>query len=90
MKTKKHVLKSIKKTKNGTRIKESNHNVIVTEFNCEVKEVKEKEKVEMFNLKNKDCQKQFKQYTSNTNFLSRVFEEGDDIESMTEKFLKKA
>ena len=87
---KKHVLKSIRKTKKGIKIKESDHNVLVTEFKCEVKEEKVKEKEEIYNLKNKECQKQFKQYTSNTNFLSKIFEdEDDDLDKMTERFLSR-
>ena len=33
-----HVLKSIKKCKRGIKIKESDHNVIETEFNCKIQD----------------------------------------------------
>ena len=64
--------------------------MLVAEFNCEVKEARDKEKEEISNLKNRECQKVFKLDTSNTNFLSRLFEDDDeDLDRMTEKFLTK-
>ena len=59
-----HVLKSIRKCKRGTKVKESDHNILETEFNCKIQDPVLKEKNEFFNLKNKDCQKIFKEYTS--------------------------
>ena len=48
-----------------------------------------KEDDEAFNLKNKKCQQLFKEYTSNTNFLSSVFDQDDDLNKLTIKFIKK-
>ena len=70
-------------------VKESDHNVIITEFTIETNPEK-KEKIEMYNLKNKDCQRKFKDYTTNTNMLSTVFDNDDeDVNVLTKRFLKK-
>ena len=37
----------------------------------------------VFNLKNKECQKLFKEETSNNNKLSKVFDEEEDIDKAT-------
>ena len=55
-----HVLTRIRKTKKGIRVKESDHNVIVTEFDCRVLKPKEREDYSVYNLKNKQCQLNFK------------------------------
>ena len=68
-----HVLTKIRKTKKGINIKESDHNVMVTEFDCKRPKEKESEKA-LYNLKNKDCQQKFKLFTSNTKMLSRKTE----------------
>ena len=45
---------------------------------------------ELFNLKNENCQKAFKDATSNNNgFLSSVFDENNDIDIATETFMKR-
>ena len=86
---KKHVLTKVSKTKKGVNVKESDHNVIVTEFNIETKREK-KEKLEIYNLKNKECQRKFKNYTSDSKMLSTVFDdENEDIDVLTKRFMKK-
>ena len=57
---KKHVLTKITKTKRGTKKKESDHNVLLTEFDCQLGESETNEKEEVYNLKNKECQQKFK------------------------------
>ena len=87
-----HVLTSIKKTKNGIKKIESDHNTIFSRFKFKWNKNIKENRVEMFNLKNKDCQEVFKQATSSINnnkFLSSVFEEKGDINDLTEKFLKR-
>ena len=84
----KHVLTRIKNTKRGQKKKESDHNVLQTEFNCEVSD-KKNTKIESYNLKNKDCQAKFKAYTSQENILSGVFNNNDDPETVTEVLIKK-
>ena len=60
---KKHVLTRVTNTKKGVKIKESDHNVLQTTFNLEVLEHIEKDKTEIYNLKNAENQKRFKEYT---------------------------
>ena len=46
----------------------------------------------MFNLKNEECQKAFRDATTgtnNNNYLSKVFDEEGDVNSLTEKFMKR-
>ena len=43
----------------------------------------------MYNLKNKEGQTKFKEYTNNTKMLSTVFDSDDDIDILTKRFLKK-
>ena len=85
----KHVLRRIYKTKKGTKIKESNHNTITTEFNNKVTSDVKGEKTEFYNLKNKDCLAKFKAYTSKSNMLSSVFDSNDDIDVLTKRLVKK-
>ena len=62
----KHVLTKIKMTKHGVVKKESDHNVLIAEFTNTVPDKKCKKKIEIYNLKNAQCQRKFKEYTSNT------------------------
>ena len=87
-----HVLTKLRKTKKGINIKESNHNVMVTEFDCKMQKEKETEKEKaVYNLKNKDCQEKFKLFTSNTKMLSRPIDDGGggDVHEVTKRFLEK-
>ena len=84
-----HVLTKIRKTKNGFIKKESDHNILITEFACNFKISDKSSKVDVYNLKNPECQTKFKRYTSNTNMLSSVFNSKDDINIMVQRFLKK-
>ena len=68
--SRKHVLTRIRKTKKGIHTKESDHNVLVSEFECKVKHDEDEETNELYNLKNKECQAEFKKYTSKTKMLS--------------------
>ena len=46
----------------------------------------------MFNLKNKTCQEAFKEATTaenNNSYLSSVFDEEGDVNTLTEKFMKR-
>ena len=85
----KHVLSRIYKTKKGTKIKESDHNTITTEFNIKVTPAMKSEKIEFYNLKNKDCLAKFKSYTSESNMLSSIFDSNDDIDALTKRLVKK-
>ena len=74
----KHVLTKIRKTKNGIVVKESDHNVLLSEFNTSYNSDKKSKKIELYNIKNLECQKNFKEYTSKNNMLSSVFDSEDD------------
>ena len=54
-----------------------------------LKECEEEEKYEIYNLKSKEGQEKFKEYTSNTKMLSSVFNSSDDINTITNRFIKK-
>ena len=84
----KHVLTKIRKTKNGTVKKESDHNVLLTEFEVTI-DVNNNHKVELYNIKNLECQQIFKKYTSNTKMLSSVFDSDDNLNVLTNRFIKK-
>ena len=84
-----NVLTRISKTRNGTETKESDHNVIRTVIKLPWNKNKATKAEAVFNLKNKECQKVFKDETSNNTRLSRVFDEEDDLDRATELFMKK-
>ena len=87
-----HVLTKLTKTKKGMVRVESDHNVIFSRLKLAWnKQVKEKRN-ELFNLKNRECQERFKEATNsenNNHFLSSVFDDEEDLNVMTEKFLKR-
>ena len=86
----KYVLTKVVKKKNGIKIQESDHNPIEAEFSLKIIQTEEDNKLEMYNLKNEECQKKFKEYTTNTKMLSSVFDTKEgDINIMTNRFLKK-
>ena len=84
-----HVLTRIKNTKNGPIKKESDHNALIAEFNRKVNEPEPEIKSEAYNLKNKECQNKFFLYTSNTKMLSSIFDSKDDLNILTQRFIKK-
>ena len=86
----KHVLKKIQKLKKGVKLTTSDHNTILTELNLKVNTRPNDNKMEMFNLKNKEFQARFKEYTSNTKILSSIFDnDSDDLDSLTNRLVKK-
>ena len=54
-----------------------------------MKDQAQKEKLEIFNLKNIESQKKFKEYTSKENILSGIFDQDDSLDKLTETFIKK-
>ena len=87
-----HVLTSIKKTKNGIKKSESDHNTIFSRFKFQWNKTVRENRKEMFNLKNKDCQELFKEATTaavNNKYLSSVFDDEGDVNEVTERFLKR-
>ena len=83
------MLTSIRRTKKGIVTKESDHNVILTTFKDKFNDSKNREKVHVYNLKNIDCQNKFKEYTSDTKMLSSVLDSREDINTLTNRLLKK-
>ena len=84
-----NVLTRISKTKGGSETKESDHNVIKTTIRLPWNKNVVNKQEAVLNLKNKECQKYFKEETSNNNKLSKVFEEIKDLDEATEVFMKK-
>ena len=84
-----HAPTRMNKTKDGVEKKASDHNVIITKFKIPGNRQKTIEKTNMFNLNNKKCQAKFKTATSNTNILSKIFNEENDLEKAVVKFMKR-
>ena len=63
---------------------------IQSEFNHKVMAKALEEKMEVYNLKSKDCQKKFREYTSKTNMLSSIFDDTlANIDVLTDRLVKK-
>ena len=87
--TRKDVLTKISKNNKGEIKKtESDHNMLETDLNISWNKSIQKEKIEMYNLKNKVCQQKFKELTSKTNMAS-IFESNKHLDVLTKKFLKR-
>ena len=84
-----HVLTRISKTKNGSEHKQSDHNIVETKLKIGWDKDNIEEVKKMFNLKNKKCQKKFREEMSKTNNLSKIFDEEDDLDNATEKFMRR-
>ena len=82
----KHAITKITKSKPSI---ESDHNPLITTFSMSWDGSARKEDVEVFNLKNKECQKKFNKETSNNTYLSSAFDEEGDINEQVNIFLKR-
>ena len=85
----KHVLIKIMKTKSGVVKKESDHNVMISKFKFKWNKQIQSKRVELYNLKNADCQKVFKEMTSCGDSLSAIFDNEKDLNKSTKLFMKK-
>ena len=85
----KHVLTRITKTKSGITVKHSDHNVIITELSIPWNNSIRKEKTEILNFKNKNCQQKFYEETSKNDYLSSSFEGEEDLDTKSIKFMKR-
>ena len=83
-----HALEKVTKSKGKVETRNSDHNVIITKFKLKWKMVPH-HKEEVFNLANKECQEHFKYQTTETKKLSEVFDENNDINKCTKKFLNR-
>ena len=61
----------------------------MAQFKCSLPNAREKENVEVYNLKNKVCQARFKEFTSNTKMLSSCIDDKSDINEVCNRFMKK-
>ena len=86
---KEHALTKMTHHKKGVKLVTSDHNVLLSKFRIPVEVNTDKERVEIFNFRNKTNQKIFTEATSNTTKLSEVFETNEDINTQTKKFLKR-
>ena len=84
-----HVLTKTTKTKNGVVKKQSDLNPLVSKFKMTWNKRVKSGRIEMFNLKNKDCQRRFKEITNHGTFLSEVFDTNDDLNKCTDLFIKR-
>ena len=78
---------TIVKTKKGVKKQLSDHNPIICHFDIKWNKKVKKPRMELFNLKNKECQEKFKVLTSQTGILSSSLL-GDDLNTCTRKFLR--
>ena len=85
---KEKVLTSITNSKNGVIRHESDHNSIETEFDIKWEEKPQTKMIELFNFKDKEGQKRFKEMTGNNTKLSSIFENDKPIEEVAQKFIK--
>ena len=65
---KQHVLTSFRKTKTGTKTKESDHNTLITKVTAVWNKKLPAKRIEMYNLKDKEGLKKFKARTSQDTF----------------------
>ena len=86
---KNNALMKITKTKSGIVKKHSDHNAIIGQFNFNWNKRMKIKRVEMYNLKNKECQSVFKELTSSGNFLSEIFDDKTDLNESVKLFIKK-
>ena len=87
-----HVLTKIGKNKKVVKVVESDHNPIISKFGIRFRANKAKQKMEIYNLKNKKCQEMFRKETStimNNKELSSIFNEAGDINVQAKQFLNK-
>ena len=74
---------------NKKKINISDHNPLISNFTLKWDMKRKADRIEMFNLKNVDCQAKFKELTNSGTFLSEVFDSKDDINICTNKFIKR-
>jgi len=87
---KKYVLARYTKTKKGYKMQESDHNSIITSIDAEWNKKEVPKRKESYFYKDEQSLKQFKEMTSEGQFLSEVFnDEKKDVEVTTKQFLKR-
>ena len=85
-----YVLTKYTKTKNGVKITESDHHSIITRIKANWKRDIKCDRKEIYNLKDEASLALFKEFTSNGNFLSEVFEdENKCVDVKSKQFIKR-
>ena len=82
------MLNRISRTKKVIVTVNSDHNVLVSKFDIKWSTKVKSNRVDMFNLKNREDQQKFKEMTSNTDMFSSIFNKEEDLNISTKKFLK--
>ena len=86
----KHVLVRHMKTKHGVKVKESDHNSIITEVKVNWDKRKNSTQVEKYKLKDPEGLKKFRDMTTREKFLTEVFNDEDkNVSVQTKQFLKR-
>ena len=81
-----NILTKVTQNKHGTKtVSKDDHNIIEPNLNVNWNKSLTKDRVEMYNIKNKQCQEKFKEYTNNTD----IFDSSKDLNILTKKFLKR-
>ena len=75
----KFVLTRYTKTKKRNRVKESDHNSVITYINTTWNKNKDSNRIEIYSFKDQNGLKKFKEMTSKDNFLSEVFTEAQKV-----------
>ena len=76
-------------TKYNKSVVKTDHNMLTMEIDLTFHTEKQHERIEMFNLRNKNCQQIFKEYTSKSDILSTCFKTQESVETQFEKWQKK-
>ena len=85
---KQYVLSNYSSSKSIFSKKDSDHNTLVLYLSLSLP-VFENERKEIFNFKNGDCQEAFFQLTEHSSALSKCFENDENIQEQSNKWLKK-
>ena len=81
--------KIIKKRNKVVEKSESDHDTIIVEMNIKWKETTKQIYVEVFKYNDEEALKTFKQVTTDTNHLSKIFDTDKRVNVQTKKFLKR-
>ena len=86
---KSYCLERINTTKTGSKSIKSDHNSIISKYKFEWDMNVKKRKTEIFNLKNSEAQKKFKQITTKKGVLTKIVNKDAHLDAVAKKFLKR-
>ena len=84
-----NVLTRITKSKGKVTVMESDHQTIISKLNIKHNKQISSSRLEMFNLKNKECQIKFKVITNKITILSSAFRENENLNKSAYRFIKR-